>query len=304
MGQASLTGLQTGIALPHEEEFELYHNPFSTCSMKVRLCMAELGIPYKSRPVDLIETGSYENVRPAYAAINPGKTVPTLVHNGHPVYESDEQIVYAAQHAPRNAPALMPSEPQIRAEVELWIAKASISHDPLNEMELSAGNAIPGQTMVLFAAMIEKIPYRNIFEGFRLHFDKRRPALFTLLKLMGFSALRYLPMLRKLVAASHRYMNEHLDGLERQLEKSGGPWITGKQFTMADVSLLVILERLRQADALEDFIDEERRPYCRWYWQACTMRPAYREAILDQQHPLVDYATRRIQEAKAAGQLS
>ena len=73
-------GLQKDVLLPHREEFELYHNALSLCSMKSRVCLAELGIPYASHPVDLIETGSYENIRPEFLRVNPGGTVPVLVH--------------------------------------------------------------------------------------------------------------------------------------------------------------------------------------------------------------------------------
>ncbi|NNL66678.1 MAG: hypothetical protein HKP30_10575, partial [Myxococcales bacterium] len=75
-------GHRREIELPFEQEFELYHNALSLCSMKSRLCLAELGIPYRSHPVDLIETGAYENIRPAFLAVNPGGTVPVLVHDG------------------------------------------------------------------------------------------------------------------------------------------------------------------------------------------------------------------------------
>ena len=101
-------GHRPEIEIPHTQEFELYHNALSLCSMKSRVCLAELGIPYESHHVDLIETGAYENIRPAFLAVNPGGTVPVLVHDGHPVYESHEQIRYAAEHAP-------PASPEARA---------------------------------------------------------------------------------------------------------------------------------------------------------------------------------------------
>ena len=97
-------GLQLHIELPHEQEFELYHNALSLCSMKTRVCMAELAIPYGNHPIDLIETGSYENIGRRFLAVNPGGTVPVLVHKGHPVYESHEQIRYAARFAPAGVP--------------------------------------------------------------------------------------------------------------------------------------------------------------------------------------------------------
>ena len=65
-------GHRPEIQIPHEQEFELYHNPLSICSMKSRLCLAELGIPYKSHPIDLIETGAYENIRRPFLSVRAG----------------------------------------------------------------------------------------------------------------------------------------------------------------------------------------------------------------------------------------
>jgi hypothetical protein len=111
-------GLQKDVDLPYEQEFELYHNALSLCSMKTRVCMAELGIPYESHHIDLIETGSYENISRPFLAVNPGGTVPLLVHGGHPIYESHEQIRYAAQYTPPGGPSLVPDDPELRAEME------------------------------------------------------------------------------------------------------------------------------------------------------------------------------------------
>ena len=45
----------------------------------------------------LPSSGSYETKMPWFLRINPAGTVPVLVHNGHPIYESHEQIVYIDQ---------------------------------------------------------------------------------------------------------------------------------------------------------------------------------------------------------------
>jgi len=296
---AELSGYQAQIELPHEQEFELYHNALSLCSMKSRLCLAELDIPYKSHHIDLIETGCYENIRPAFKRVNPARTVPVLVHNGHPVYESHEQIRYAAGHAPSNTARLVPDDPQLREEMERWVDLASLIGDPIKEPNRTAGNAVPGQTLPLFATMIEKIPYRNIFEGFLRHFDKRRPLMFTVMKLMGVKALVNVELLGATLAASRRHLHIHLDALEEQLVSSGGPWILGKQYTLADVSWLVIFERLRQADSIQVFCNSDVHSLCAQYWQRLTARPAYTAAILEHSHPLIDYGSRRIQEIKA-----
>jgi len=292
-------GHQPGIEIPHEQEFELYHNALSLCSMKTRVCLAELEVPYESRHVDLIETGSYENIRAPFLRVNPGGTVPVLVHRGHPVYESHEQIRYAAEHAPPGSPSLVPDDAGQRGEMQRWIDRSSLTHDPLEHGDESAGNAVPGLTVPIFAAMIDRIAYWKILEGLLFHFDKRRPLVFLVFKLAGLRNLHRIKPAVQVVARSRRQMGVHLDALEEQLEKTGGPWILGGAFSLADLSWLVVFERLRQVDALHVFMGEGLRPRCAAYWAALQARPSYRAAILEHSHPTIDYGTRRLEEAKA-----
>jgi glutathione S-transferase len=293
-------GLCPETTVPYEQPFELYHNALSLCSMKVRVCLAELGIDYKSHPIDLIETGAYENIRPALLAVNPGGTVPVLVHQGHPVYESHEQIRYAADHAPPGSPRLVPEDPALREEMERWIDRSSITDDPLEHGDESAGNAVPGLTTPLFAAMVDRIATWKILEGFLFHFDKRRPLIFLVFKLLGLERFGRIPPAVAILARSRRQMAVHLEGLEQQLASGGGPWILGEIFSLADVSWLVIFERLQQVDMTDVFLKDDRRPACAAYWARLQERPSYRTAILDHSHPTVVRGTRRIRDAKAS----
>jgi glutathione S-transferase len=293
-------GHRPEIEIPHTQSFELYHNALSLCSMKSRVCMAELEIPYASHPIDLIETGAYENIRSGFLAVNPGGTVPVLVHEGHPVYESHEQIRYAADHAPPGSPKLVPDDPALRDAMQLWIDRSSLTDDPLNHGDVSAGNAIPGLTLPLFAAMIDRIATWKILEGLLFHFDKRRPLLFLTFKVVGLERFARLAPAAKVLARSRRQMALHLDALEKQLNASGGPWILGGTFSLADVSWLVLFERLVQADALPTFARDGLRPACATYWLRLQQRPSYQQAILDHAHPTVVRGTQRIRDAKAA----
>jgi len=293
-------GLHADITLPHQQPFELYHNALSLCSMKTRVCLAELGIAYRSHPIDLIETGGYENIRPKLLDVNPAGTVPVLVHEGHPIYESHEQIRYAAANAPPGSPSLTPDDSALRAEMERWVDLSSLTHDPINHGDESVGNSIPGLTLPLFATTIEKIPVWKILEGLLFHFDKRRPVVFLTLKLLGIRRIRILTPAVDILSRSLRQTGTHLDTLEAQLEQSGGPWILGNTFSLADVSWLVIFERLRQADAEQPLIGDGKRPLCASYWERLRERPSYQAAILDQSHPIVEHGTRRLREVKAA----
>ena len=85
-----------------------------------------------------------------------------------------------------------------------------------------------------------------------------------------------------------------------QLRASGGPWITGAQFTLADVSWAVIFERLREADWTAELLGPER-PALVAYWERLRARPSYREAMDRHQHPLVRAGSARIVAEKARG---
>lgn len=300
-------GYQPDIDLPYTDEFELYHNALSLCSMKSRVCLSELAIPYKSHHIDLIETGAYENIRDKLLSVNPGGTVPVLVHHGHPIYESHMQIRYAAEHAPAGSPALTPDDPGLRAEMEEWIDRSSLIGDPLKETDASAGNCIPGLTLPLFATMIVEIPFWNILEGLLFHFDRRRPSLFVVLKLAGMGRLGKLKPAMAVIAKSRRQMGMHLDALEEKLVKSGGPWILGEFFSLADVSWLVIFERLEQADFDDVFYGSKAdpdgsalRPAVAAYWQSLRGRPSYADAIAGHSHPTIVNGTVLLKAAKAA----
>lgn len=290
-------GLHADITLPHEQEWELYHNDFSLCSKKSRVCLAELGISYKPHHIDLIETGSYQTLSRDYLKVNPGAIVPVLVHNGHPIYESHDQLEYAASHS-ADPKLLVPEAPAKREVMDYWVHKSSLIGDnPIDAIHETAGNAIPGLTTPIFAAMVEHIPTRNILTGLLFHRLKIRAVFFLALKLFG---LRNLPKMKPIITLLHsskEAMQAHFDELEAALEKSGGPWIVGDQFTLADVGIMVIFERLREGDWLDEFLTETR-PHACAYWQALQARPSYQTAVANHMHPMVTQGTQDIVDLK------
>ena len=96
---------------------ELYHLHHSTCSQKVRICLAEKGVEWVSRPLDFSER---ENLSPEYMAINPNGVVPAFVHDGTPIIESTVMCEYLDEVWP-NEPRLSPDDPKKRAEMRAWL---------------------------------------------------------------------------------------------------------------------------------------------------------------------------------------
>jgi glutathione S-transferase len=288
-------GLHSEITLPYTQEFELYHNGLSLCSKKVRVCLKELDIPFAEHHIDLIETGSYEVVSRHFLKVNPAGLLPALVHNGHPVYESHDIISYCAQHAPVGAAALIPEDSKECEIMEAWMERASIKGERGLHLDRSAADCVAVLTVPLFASGMQEIPYHKLLEGLLFHRIKFRPFLFLLLKLRGLNGLPHMPPVVKQLAPAYTAMQDHLDELESQLQSR--TWICGEQFTLADVSWMVIFERLAEADWLDLLVGPQRRPNLNAYWERLQSRPGF-AGISEYRLPSVDRATARIQEHK------
>lgn len=89
---------------------ELYHDWWSFCSIKARLCLAEKGLAWQSRVIDLMKL---EHTKPEYLRLNSNGVVPTLVHDGVPIHESTLINEYLDEVFP-DIP-LMPKDPVDRA---------------------------------------------------------------------------------------------------------------------------------------------------------------------------------------------
>ena len=97
-------------------DLELYHGLASTCSKKVRLCLYEKGLAFRSHLLDL---QAFEQHRPEYLKLNPNGVVPTLIHRGEPIVETNVIIEYIEDAFP-NTP-LRPADPLGRAKMRWWI---------------------------------------------------------------------------------------------------------------------------------------------------------------------------------------
>ena len=86
----------------------LYHAWSSSASRKVRLCLAEKGLDYESRVMDLLR---FQHHSDWYKALNPGGIVPCLVVAGRALVESNlinEFLDEWARGCSTTGPRLMP----------------------------------------------------------------------------------------------------------------------------------------------------------------------------------------------------
>ncbi len=96
----------------------LYDGTTSVCAIKVRLTLAEKGLSWESRTLDLRRGDQFE---PDYVALNPGAVVPTLIDGEAVIVESSVIMQYLEDLQPD--PTLLPTGPLDRARLRLWLKR-------------------------------------------------------------------------------------------------------------------------------------------------------------------------------------
>lgn len=95
----------------------LYHHNSSVCAAKVRVAFAEKGLDWESRLMRL----DGDQFDPAYVRLNPMSVVPTLVHDGKAIIESNVILEYLEDAFPE--PSLRPASAHDRAEARLLMKR-------------------------------------------------------------------------------------------------------------------------------------------------------------------------------------
>tara|TARA_B100001057_G_scaffold467853_1_gene526395 strand:+ start:1185 stop:2108 length:924 start_codon:yes stop_codon:yes gene_type:complete len=229
------------------QEWVLYHNEFSLCSRKVRVCLEELGDAYYASHIHLIETKDCENLSKDFLKINPKATVPVLLHNNYPIYESHEQIKYISE--------LNPDKFGKSEIINKWYKKGSlVGDDPLTGIHEYAGNCVSILTQPLFIAMLKKINYLKFFKYILKHPSKFRSIYFLLFKVIGYAILKKNSPSQKAATKAYRFLKIHLENLNSQLDNK--KWIDGNQFSIADITWMVVFHRLEELQILEPLISD------------------------------------------------
>jgi glutathione S-transferase len=95
-------------------DLTLYHNDMSVCAAKVRMALAEKHVDWEGVHLNLRAGDTHA---PQYMALNPHQLVPTLVHKGRVLIESNIICEYVDDAWPD--PPLRPADPYERARMRL-----------------------------------------------------------------------------------------------------------------------------------------------------------------------------------------
>jgi len=277
-------GLNKDIFLDHKDDVELYYNTMSSASQKVRAALGELGVKFRPIHKILPTSGVWETKSPEYLRINPAGTVPVLVHKGHPVYESHEQLLYISQHlSEEGKQALVPSDPSLVEEMErmvdqtAMIITSEMLSDPRAFLRRRAGNLLGPMSVPLFCANVKhNFSWMLILNSLRmLPFvsDRKFIIMFLSFKMFDVEGIRKLAPLYRTLQLVRDSIQFHFDTLEEELGKRPGPYLFGEEFTLADIGWISIFQRMEFARWWPVF--SGRYPRIHAYWDTIQQRAAY-----------------------------
>lgn len=266
--------------LSHDQEIEIYHNPESLCSQKVRVALAEKGLDYKSHVVELSDITRYDpaaagppgsgtNLDPDYLRINPTGILPALVHKGEPVYDSYTIIQHLDEAYPEHGERLWPEAPDERKRLEEWLYESSLRNDV--DLGASLGTSIAGVSTPGLTWFLKQQPLLRVIRMYMRHPMRKRGVAFIIARLFR------LP--QSVVKSSISTLAKGLVRIDRQLEQSQGPWLFGK-FSQIDVTFMAVFHRLEDVNLIAA-LDHSALIHISDYWERLQSRPSYKEAILD-----------------------
>lgn len=233
----------------------LYHYWSSVCSQKARMYLAEKGIPWESRHVDIFK---FENYSDWYTKLNPKNVVPTLEHDGRIVIESNVILEYLEDVFP-DVP-LRPDDAYERATMRLWVYNSEeMAHWNVNTCSHNLRHAKRMEARYTKEELLRAADQcSNPMIALRL---KRRLAI-------GVSTEEEEEAYQKL-----EFMLRHME-----LRLAEAPWLSGTSFSLADVAMAPMINRI-EVLARPEMISAARRPRVADWWQRIQARPAFREAF-------------------------
>jgi glutathione S-transferase len=234
----------------------LHHGWRSSASRRVRLCLAEKGLEFESRIIDLTKL---EHHTPAYLKLNPNGVIPLLVlEDGRSLYESGTICEYLDETHPE--PRLAPSDPYRRAVMRNWIRHVDglIGNLIVFNWARSIAKVASQWSDEELAEILKKVPTRERQEAWLRAARK--------------------PYTEEERAEARRKLVLLLDRMEAML--GAGEWLLGKDYSIADIAVVPFVKRIDEEIAPGE-MQPARHPRVAAWWRAAQARPAFAKARIE-----------------------
>ena len=230
---------------------ELYNFPASTCSLKVRICLAEKALDWVDHPFKPHEN---KHLTPEYLEMNPNGVVPTLVHDGVPIIDSSTILEYLDEVFPERS--FSPADPIGRAKMRAW----------LRYFEEKPTPAVRYPTF-------NRILIRNYRDLSNDDFEEQaeiRPLKTDFYKQMGRDGFD-----EAAIEKAIRAIRDTVERMEKSLAEEG-PWLLGAFYSLADMCVAPLIDRMEDL-GYESLWENDHSNVTDWF-KAMKVRPAYSTA--------------------------
>ena len=233
---------------------EMYHFWDSPCCFKVRMALSEKQVDWTPK---LLASVQFEHLGSEYQAINPHSIVPTLIHGGKVIFQSNVIIEYLDEVFPKTS--LKPETAAQRALMRQWMQDEQTFLFPL----------VITMSFNLMMTLREKAHGMEQLQIWsKKHPDQAR-------------AQDYLnrvssPIDQVALDQAIEKFRWHMERLEKQIAVSGGPWICGKDYSLADTSIAPLLDRIEYLDLLSVL---EKCPRVKEWFNKIKTRKSFLEAM-------------------------
>lgn len=234
---------------------KLYHGITSVCSVKVRICLAEIGLDYESIVIDLPKG---EQFNPEYLKINPDAVVPTLIDRDLVVFESSLILEYLDREY--NDSQLMPKGRVAEVNARHWLLRCLAVHDAINTLSFSTAyrdrtlsTKTPEEIASSLASMpdpVKRMKRKNLLDD-------------------GLASV--------FVQQALRNLHSIFDDMTAILVET--EWLSGKEFGIVDIALVSYIDRVQRL-GFEGIWTSSRPEIGNWL-TTMQARPSYEIEVLD-----------------------
>jgi glutathione S-transferase len=230
----------------------LYHNDISTCSQKARLCLAEKGLAWEDRHMNL-RAGEHQT--DWYMKLNRRAVVPTLVDDGRAIPESNVICEYLDEAYPERP--LRPKDPHGKALMRLWTKQLDEDIHDAGIAVLSFAVAFRHQYLEQKDGgkeLVERVPTASKREKRRDVVERGLDSSFVTFAMKRLEAL--------------------FCDMDAALAQHA--WLVGNDYSLADLAYTPYLTRIEHLN-LMSWLD--RKPHLAGWFERVHARPSYADAI-------------------------
>ena len=201
----------------------LYHFAQSTCSIKVRLLLAEKKLTWQD---NMLVSSDHQHLSDWYLKLNPNGVVPTLLDDSLPIFESTSILEYLEDKYTQTT--FRPTNHFMRSQMRAFLVFVDVWSTPAVRIPSFQF----GGLLKKFSAMSDEkftnlIKKRPLKAEFYLSFNKST----------GFK--------QKQIFDSFAVISRTVKRMDEMLKKFGGPWLMGCDYTLSDIAVLPLIDRMQ-----------------------------------------------------------